>query len=84
MNWIKKLIPAYIEIRSLYWIEIEREIDNDLVAIFNKIDEDNYKNAKSLIEDFRRKWDGKKYPEWIEETYAQICRAQSMVDFLNP
>ena len=83
MNWIKKLIPAYIEIRSLYWIEIEREMDSDLVAIFNKIDEDNYKDAKSLIESFRHKWDGKKYPEWILGTYAEISRAQSMVDFLN-
>lgn len=83
MNWIKKLIPSYIEIRSLYWIEIEKEMDNDLVDIFNKIDEDNYKDAKILIESFRCKWDGKKYPEWILDIYAKISKAQSMVDFLD-
>lgn len=83
MNWIKKLMPAKIEIRSLYWVSIQKEMDADLVVIFGKIDEDKYEDAKTLIEGFRQKWDGKKYPEWIEGTYAQICRAQSMVDFLN-
>jgi hypothetical protein len=84
MNWIKKLIPAKIEIRSLYWVNIQKEMESDLESIFNKIDEDNYKDAKSLIEGFRHKWDGKKYPEWVWDTYAEWSKAQSMVDFLNP
>jgi len=83
MNWLKMLIPVYIEIRSLYWVELEREMNADLVIIFEKIDADQYGYASILIEGFRHKWDGKKYPEWIENTYAQINRAQAMVDFLN-
>jgi hypothetical protein len=83
MNWIKKLMPAKIEIRSLYWVSIQKEMDADLVVIFGKIDEDKYGYAKILIEGFRYKWDGKKYPKWILDTYSKISRAQSMVDFLD-
>lgn len=83
MNWIKKLIPAKIEVRSLYWVNIQKEIDTDLVVIFNEIDQDNYTDAKILIEKFRHKWDGIKYPEWIWDTYSQISKAQSMIDFLS-
>ena len=28
MNWLKKLIPAYIEIRSLYWVKYEKQMEN--------------------------------------------------------
>jgi len=38
MNWIKKLIPAYLEIRSLYWVEYGQRMDQELEEIFKNID----------------------------------------------
>lgn len=34
---IKKLIPAYFEIRSLYWVQHEKTMNEELKSIFEKI-----------------------------------------------
>ncbi len=83
MNWIKRLIPAYIEIRSLYWIGVEKEMDRDLGDIFHQIDEDNYEKAQILIDAFERKFSQSGVPHWIGIKYAEIYRAISMVNFLK-
>ena len=49
MNWIKKLIPAYVEIRSLYWVQQGRKMELALINIFDAIDDDRYEEAKRLI-----------------------------------
>lgn len=83
MNWIKKLIPAYIEIRSLYWVEYAKILDADLREIFNMIDEDKYKEANELIEIFDKKYNQGFAPEWVDMLIADIYRAKSMLVFLE-
>lgn len=46
---IKKLIPAYFEIRSLYWVQYEKAMNEELKSIFEKIDIDDYSAAENLI-----------------------------------
>lgn len=83
MNWIKKLIPAYIEIRSLYWIEKSTVMNNELYEIFHKIDQSDFSAARLLIEQFEKKYEGIKFPDWVCEIYSQIHRANSMLVFLE-
>jgi hypothetical protein len=80
---ISKLIPAYIQIRSLYWVKIEKSMDNRLVAIFDAIDCDKYETADILIKEFYQRFDGMKYPKWVESTYAEITRVSTMLNFLK-
>jgi hypothetical protein len=83
LNWIKKLIPAYIEIRSLYWLQYAKELDADLRAIFNMIDEDKYKEAHKLIDIFDEKYNQSFVPYWVAIRIAEIYRAKSMLVFLE-
>jgi hypothetical protein len=83
MKWIKKLIPAYIEIRSLYWVEYGKQLDADLKEIFNLIDEDKYKEAHELIDIFDKKYNQSFVPYWVAIRIAEIYRAKSMLVFLE-
>jgi hypothetical protein len=82
MNWIKKLIPAYLEIRSLYWVEYGQRMDQELEEIFKNIDEDNFVPAQDLILSFESTYIQNGVPNWIAVKFAQIHRAQSMLHFL--
>jgi hypothetical protein len=82
MNWLKKLIPAYLEIRSLYWVEHGKRMNIKLNSIFNAIDEDDYIKAKDLIEEFELVFTQNGVPNWIAIKYAEIYRAKSMLTFL--
>jgi hypothetical protein len=79
MNWIKKIIPAYIEIRSLYWVAREKQMDKELSDIFQKIDQDKYEEAKKLIIIFENTYSQNGVPNFIGEKYAEIYRAKSMI-----
>lgn len=83
MNWLKKLIPAYIEIRSLYWVEHEKQMDKALEEIFHQIDIDDYKKAQELIDVFEKTFTQSGVPMWVALKYAEIYRATSMVGFLK-
>ena len=83
MNWLKKLIPVYLEIRSLYWVERGKQMDTKLGYIFDAIDEDNYVKAKELINEFELEFTQSGVPNWIGIKYAEIYRAKSMVTGLN-
>jgi len=82
MNFIKKLIPAYIEIRSLYWVEYGKRMDGELERIFKEIDNENLTLVKELISNFEFHFTQSGVPNWIAVKYAQIYRAQSMVNSL--
>jgi hypothetical protein len=82
MNFIKKLIPAYIEIRSLYWVEYGKRMDEKLERIFKEIDNENLTLVKELISNFEFQFTQSGVPNWIAVKYAQIYRAQSMVNSL--
>jgi hypothetical protein len=83
MNWLKKLIPSYLEIRSLYWVEHGKRMNIKLMSIFNAIDEDDYIKAKDLIEEFELVFTQNGVPNWIAIKYAEIYRAKSMLTFLR-
>ena len=83
MNWLKKIIPAYIEIRSLYWVEYGKTMDAALKEIFHQIDEDNYDNALTLIFKFESTFTQFGVPHWIALKYSEIYKAVYMVDFLK-
>lgn len=83
VNWMKRLIPAYIEVRSLYWLQHEKEMNRDLVEIFHSIDTDDYDRAKELIAKFESTYTQSGVPYWVGVKYAEIYRAQSMLDFLK-
>lgn len=82
-NFLKKIIPAQIIVRSLYWVEYEKNMENDLVSIFHEIDEGNLQKAQELINNFDTKYYGEILPEWVALKRCEIVRAQSMVNFLN-
>jgi hypothetical protein len=77
MNWIKRLIPAYIEIRSLYWVEYGKEMDVALHEIFLAIDDDRYDEAQELIDQFEARFNQGEGPFWIGLKYSEIYRASS-------
>ena len=52
--WIKKLIPAYIQIKSLYTIQQEKILDKELTNLFYLIDTDKYYDAKRVLETLRK------------------------------
>jgi hypothetical protein len=79
MNWLKKLIPVYFEIRSLYWVNLEKQMDDDLGDIFDSIDEENYLKAKWLIEEFEFKYTQSGVPYFVAIKYAEIYRAKSYI-----
>lgn len=84
MNWLKKIIPAHIEIRSLYWVEHVKNMNKDLDEIFKQIDiEENYEYAKQLISEFQERYHPYKAPRWVEEEYAAIFKAQAIVSFIT-
>lgn len=83
INFFKRWLPAYIEVRSLYWVERGREMDLDLRVIFDLIDNDRYGAAFSKIGKFKRKWDGIPLPLWLCEKRSEVCRAEAMVNFLT-
>jgi hypothetical protein len=82
MKWLKKLIPRYLEIRSLYWVEQGKLMDIKLGIIFNAIDEDNYMTADALIKEFESEFTQNGVPNWIGIKYSEIYRAKSMLTFL--
>lgn len=83
MNWIKKFIPAYIEIRSLYWVEYGKKMESALIEIFGAIDCDKYEEAKKLISTFESEFSQSNVPHWIGIKYAEIYRATSMIHLLT-
>ena len=84
INFILKLIPAKIIISSLYWLQINDEMDKELIIIFSLIDNDKYDEAEKLEKEFHEKWDGKYiFPEWVAETYSKIYKAGSMINFMK-
>lgn len=72
--WIKKLIPAYIQIKSLYTIQQEKILDKELTNLFHLIDTDEYDAAKRVLEILR-----KKYGDIVPE----LTRAETMLHFLT-
>jgi len=83
LNLLKKYIPVYIEIRSLYWIEIGKQMDVKLELIFDAIDMDDYVNAENYIVEFESEFTQSGVPDWIGIKYAEIYRAKSMITFLK-
>lgn len=83
MNWLQKLIPAYIEIRSLYWVRHEAKMELALVKIFEAIDKDECVKAEKLIQEFDSTFSQSGVPNWVGIKYAEIYRAKSMLAFLN-
>ena len=79
MNWIKRLIPVWIEVRSLYWVEYGKEMDSDLSKIFGAIDDNRYAEAQELIDKFESRYTQGEGPLWIGLKYSAIYRASSML-----
>lgn len=82
VTFFKRLLPAYIEVRSLYWVERGQEMDEDLKLIFHLIDTDQYTDAASKLEQFNEKWDGIQLPRWLCEKRSEACRGEAMLNFL--
>jgi hypothetical protein len=72
--WIKKLIPAYIQIKSLYTIQQEKILDKELTNLFHLIDTDEYDAAKRVLEILRKKYG---------DTVPELTKASSMLHFLT-
>lgn len=73
MNY-KKLIPAFIQIKSLYTIEQEKILDNELTFLFNLIDNDELENAGKELLVLKNKYG---------DTVPELSKAQAMLNFLN-
>lgn len=73
MNW-KKLIPVWVKIKSLYTIEQEKILDNELIVLFGLIDDDKYDEAEAELNKLRLKY-GDAVPE--------LTRASSIISFMK-
>lgn len=82
MNWIKKLVPASIEVRSLYWVQKHDQMIEEVREIYNAIDTDAYEVAEELIENFDKRWSSIRTPKWTYATQAEASRAKTMLHFL--
>jgi hypothetical protein len=82
MNWLKKLIPVYIEVRSLYWVKYEKQMDEALKDIFHQIDIGDYKKSQELIDVFESTFTQNGVPGWVALKYSEVYRATSMLNFL--
>ena len=80
---IQKLIPAYIEVRSLYWMNYAEKMDENLSDIFYNIDIENYTRARILIDEFNKTYNQGSVPEWVAIQMSEINKAESMLNFLN-
>ena len=83
---ITKLIPYNIRIKSLYWVRKEKEINSDLSNLFSKIDNDEYEQGRSLLNELRGKWVEFSHtsPEWFQLEYIpQFSKAEAMLNFLE-
>jgi hypothetical protein len=83
MNWIKKIIPAYIEVRSLYWVQYNQEMERKLEFIFDSIDNEWYDLAKIAIDVFEEDYNQGTVPKWVAENMAAIYKAKSMLAFMT-
>lgn len=82
INFFKRLLPAYIEVRSLYWVERGQEMDGDLELIFHLIDTGQLTVAAFKLEQFNKKWDGIILPHWLCVKRSEACRGEAMLNFL--
>jgi len=73
MDWIKKLIPAFIQVKSLYTIQREKTIDNELTVLFGLIDKDKYVEAEKELIILKAKYG---------DTVPELSKASSMLSFL--
>lgn len=84
INFLKRFVPAFVEVRSLYWVEKGREMDWELADIFHMIDTEQYARATIRILAFKRTWmHGRKLPNWLAEKSTAVTRAETMVGFLE-
>lgn len=84
MDFIKRLIPGHITVRSLYWVQRQKEMESELRTIFHCIDNDKFAQCQWLIEKFHEKWDGMRKPLWLSlEIESQIYRAEAMLNILT-
>lgn len=73
MNW-KKLIPAYIQIKSLYTIQQEKILNNELVFLFELIDNDKYGEAEIELNKLKLKYG---------DTVPELAKASAMISFMK-
>jgi hypothetical protein len=83
LTLVKKCIPTYIEIRSLYWVEYGKQVNADLSEIYLLIDKDKYKEAHELIDLFDKKYNHSFVPEWVDILISDIYRAKSLLVMLE-
>ena len=69
MDWIKKLTPAFIQVKSLYTVQREKTIDNELTILFGLIDDDKYVEAKKELKKLKEKY-GDTVPNYQKR---QVC-----------
>ena len=83
---ITKYIPFNIRIKTLYWVRKEKEIKSDLSNLFSKIDNDEYKEGRMLLNELINKWTELSYnsPEWFQiDHISEFVRAEAMLNFLE-
>ena len=73
MNW-KKLIPAIIQIKSLYTVQQEKVLDKELHVLFGLIDDDRYDEAEVELNKLRLKYG---------DTVPKLAKASSMISFMK-
>lgn len=94
---IRKYLPGYIEVRSIYWHENMLQVKEEIKTIHDLVDqffemEDTYKAMKLrsqiewLIRLYDKKWnpliaDGKRFPMYFYTEVIKIETAKMMLDF---
>lgn len=94
---IRKYLPGYIEVRSIYWHENMLQVKEEIKTILDLVDQffeikDTYKAMKLrsqiewLIRLYDNKWnpliaDGKRFPMYFYHEVIKINQAKMMLDF---
>ena len=79
---ISKYIPLSIQIKTLYWVMKEIEIEAELAVLFAEIDDEKYEEAREYLEYLKEKWPVQG-PGWFHAHIAELARAEAMLDFLT-
>ena len=78
---LTKLIPGYIEIRSLYWVRYVKRMRKDIATIRELIDRNQYAAADMSILAFKNTYK-EEGPAYVVGQYREIYLLEAVLAFL--
>jgi hypothetical protein len=82
---ITKLIPFYFQVKSLYWVRKEKEMQSDLSRLFTALDFEEPPKAREIFEQLKTKWNWDQTlpncPKWFSLAYSsEFLKAETLLE----